>query len=176
MKAFRTALGLTQSDLAQLIGVSQSMIARCESQNRALAIQPHLRFMALYTAWLNHQKMPGDSLAKNFRAAVSHQNTETQQMLLQRIKDLEFQIKRCRHELQLQRKHFKQVRALWIMTAIWQQASTAVTSHWLDYLAQRSAMALKNCSPSQQQLLQLQITNAQASLVHTRKVLRKLLT
>ncbi len=43
MKEFRIAMGLTQGNLAKLIGVSQSMIAGWESKNSMLAIIAHVR-------------------------------------------------------------------------------------------------------------------------------------
>ncbi|GEM_PF-3474580 len=102
MKEFRKAMGLTQGDLAKLIGVSQSMIARNESKNRMLATAAHLRYLKLYQAGLNHQKTQKSS--KSFSAALNMQDFQARAMLSNRIKNLEFQIKQLHRSLQQQKK------------------------------------------------------------------------
>lgn len=173
MKEFRLVMGLTQADLAKLVGVSQSMIARCESKKRELATPAHLRYLTLYKTWLDHHKQQRPS--KDFSAELTKQNGRIRELLSKRIKDLEFQIQRLDRLLHQQRNRFEQVYRLSSMLAVWQQATDYRGAHiWIDYLAQNSVAELKHCSPLQQQLVLLQIRNAKSLLLNTQKILKTL--
>lgn len=173
MKEFRLALGLTQADMAKLIGVSQSMIARCESKKRELATPAHLRYLTLYKAWLDHHKQQKPS--KDFSAELIKQNGQIRELLSKRIGDLEFQIKRLNRLLQQQRNRFEALQKLSSMLEIWQQATDYGGAQiWIDYLAHTSISELKHCSPSQQQLVLLQIRNAKSLLLYTQKIMKTL--
>lgn len=173
MKEFRLTMGLTQADLAKLIGVSQSMIARCESKKRELAAPAHLRYLTLYKTWLDHHKQRKPS--KDFSAELIKQNGQTRELLSKRIKDLEFHIKRLNRLLQQQRNRFEEIQKLSSMLEVWQQATDYRGAQiWINYLAQNSISELKHCSPSQQQLVLLQIRNAKSLLLHTQKIMKTL--
>ncbi len=171
MKEFRLALGLTQADMAKLIGVSQSMIARCESKKRELATTAHLRYLTLYKTWLDHHKQQKPS--KDFSAALIKQNGEIRELLSKRIGDLEFQIKRLNRLLQQQRSRFEELQKLNSMLEVWHQATDYRGAQiWINYLARTSISELKHCSPSQQQLILLQIRNAKSLLLQTQKIMK----